>query len=89
MVMHICYVLVTLLFIVFGVGCYISFGEETDSVITLNLPTDNTADHAVTMFVRVILSVALFFTYPIQMFPVSEIVDSVFFSKGKKTLTIN
>eukprot|EP00656_Telonema_subtile_P025757 TRINITY_DN2779_c0_g1_i3.p1 TRINITY_DN2779_c0_g1~~TRINITY_DN2779_c0_g1_i3.p1 ORF type:complete len:331 (-),score=111.06 TRINITY_DN2779_c0_g1_i3:216-1208(-) len=63
---------VTVLFLSFGASGYIAYGEETNSLITDNLPTG-----LVSQSLRVVLAVGLFFTYPIMMFPVSQILDDL------------
>ncbi|XP_003388735.3 PREDICTED: amino acid transporter ANT1-like [Amphimedon queenslandica] len=62
--------LVTLLYIVFGVMGYLSFGPYTQSIITLNLPPG-----PFPLIVKSCLCLSLFFTYPMMMFPVSEILE--------------
>jgi proton-coupled amino acid transporter len=56
-----------MLFAVFG---YLFFGRDTQSVITKNLNPGALADS-----VRVTLSISLFFTYAIQLFPGTSSVD--------------
>lgn len=60
----------TALYILFGVCGYLSFGQETHAIITLNLPTG-----PMPMMVKGCLCFSLFFTYPIMMFPVVEILE--------------
>lgn len=61
---------ITMIFLVFGATGYIAFGEETQEVITYNLPNDWS-----TQSVKIALSLALFFTFPIMMVPVYEVVE--------------
>ena len=55
------------LYILFGVCGYLSFGPETHSIITLNLPVG-----PMPLMVKGCLCFSLFFTYPIMLFPVSK-----------------
>lgn len=68
-------VLVTSLYIGFGVCGYLSFGPDTESIITLNLPGG-----LFPFVVKGFLCFSLFFTYPIMMFPVSAIIERMFFT---------
>ncbi|XP_064404941.1 uncharacterized protein LOC135350143 [Halichondria panicea] len=65
--------LVTILYITFGVCGYLSFGQETESIITLNLPGG-----AFPFIVKGCLCFSLFFTYPIMMYPVALILERMF-----------
>jgi len=68
-------VAVTTLYISFGVSGYLSYGEETKDIITLNLPHGggNGLDFAI--LVKACLSFSLFFTYPVMLFPVTALVE--------------
>ncbi|XP_064636490.1 uncharacterized protein LOC135493268 isoform X2 [Lineus longissimus] len=66
-------VIVTLLYISFGVFGYLSFGPETNAIITLNLPKGSSLDFAI--MVKSCLCLSLFFTYPVMMFPVMRILE--------------
>ncbi|XP_075240567.1 uncharacterized protein LOC142336005 [Convolutriloba macropyga] len=65
--------IVTTLYIVFGAAGYLSFGRETQPIITLNLP-DSLFPH----LVKVCLCFSLVFTYPMMMFPVVQLLESKF-----------
>jgi proton-coupled amino acid transporter len=62
--------LITLVYVAFGFVGYLAFREETRDIITLNLPASWT-----TVLVKAGLIIALFFTFPVMMYPVHEIVD--------------
>jgi len=66
-------VAITMLYIIFGVSGYLSFGEETKSIITLNLPGG-----VFPGMVKSCLCFSLFFTFPIMMFPVVETIERRF-----------
>eukprot|EP00039_Didymoeca_costata_P004251 m.72225 g.72225 ORF g.72225 m.72225 type:complete len:431 (+) comp12311_c0_seq2:357-1649(+) len=68
---------ITCLYIVFGAFGYISFGEETEKIITLNLPSGIFPN-----VVKACLSFSLFFTYPVMVFPVSGLLEKKL-SNGK------
>lgn len=65
--------MVTVLYISFGACGYLSFGPDTNAIITLNLPKGSSLDFAI--LVKVCLCLGLFFTYPIMMFPVIELLE--------------
>jgi len=66
--------IVTILYATFGSCGYLSFGSDTQDIITLNLPkSEGGLDFAT--FVTSCLCLSLFFTYPIMMFPVFSILD--------------
>ncbi|XP_035681213.1 amino acid transporter AVT3B-like isoform X3 [Branchiostoma floridae] len=65
---------VTTLYLVFGVCGYLSFGPETNSIITLNLPPG-----VFPLLVKGCLCFSLFFTYPVMMFPVVQILEKKWF----------
>jgi len=66
-------ILVTMCYMSFAIIGYLFYGKKTFSIITKNLDAGPLATA-----VRILLSTSLFFTYVIQMFPVSELLDSVF-----------
>lgn len=61
---------ITIFMAFFGSAGYWAFGDNTQAPITLNLTGTVTAT-----FVRMALCLALYFTYPIMMFPVWSIVS--------------
>lgn len=62
--------LVTALYMAFGICGYLSFGEYTMSIITLNLPKG-----PMPLIVKACLCFSLFFTYPVAMFPVISTIE--------------
>lgn len=62
--------LITTLYIIFGVCGYMSFGPETNPIITLNLPSG-----IFPFLVKGCLCFSLFFTFPVMMFPVVQILE--------------
>ena len=57
----------TALYILFGVCGYLSFGVDTQGIITLNLPAG-----PMPLTVKGCLCFSLFFTYPVMLFPVGK-----------------
>ena len=64
---------ITMLYVIFGVSGYLSFGEETEGIITLNLPGGIFPG-----MVKSCLCFSLFFTFPIMVFPVVETLERRF-----------
>ena len=64
---------ITTLYITFGAAGYLSYGPDTQDIITLNLPNDGGFNFAI--LVKCCLCVSLFFTYPIMLFPVFSILE--------------
>lgn len=64
------FVAITSLYILFGFVGYWAFGDDTQDIITLNLPHDLS-----TVLVKIGLCIGLFFTYPVMMYPVHEIFE--------------
>ncbi|XP_060064830.1 uncharacterized protein LOC132545171 [Ylistrum balloti] len=77
-------VIVTSMYISFGACGYLSFGKETNEIITLNLPKGDSIDFA--MIVKSCLCLALFFTYPVMMFPVMKILEGYLFVDGESQI---
>lgn len=70
-----------LLMAFFGVCGYVAFGNSTVSPISLNLKGESAA------FVQVALCLALYFTYPMMMFPVSDVLEDLLFRETMKPPT--
>eukprot|EP00088_Acartia_fossae_P004214 TRINITY_DN11794_c0_g1_i10.p1 TRINITY_DN11794_c0_g1~~TRINITY_DN11794_c0_g1_i10.p1 ORF type:complete len:522 (+),score=67.77 TRINITY_DN11794_c0_g1_i10:78-1643(+) len=64
---------ITTLYITFGVAGYLSYGDETRDIITLNLP--NGGGFNFSILVKSFLCISLFFTYPMMLFPVFSILE--------------
>eukprot|EP00824_Muranothrix_gubernata_P026824 TRINITY_DN971_c0_g1_i3.p2 TRINITY_DN971_c0_g1~~TRINITY_DN971_c0_g1_i3.p2 ORF type:complete len:368 (+),score=40.50 TRINITY_DN971_c0_g1_i3:345-1448(+) len=63
---------------------YARYGNRTESIITLNLPED-----IPTMIMIILMAIAMFFTFPVQLFPVSEMVDEwLHLKRGTSSLVI-
>jgi len=72
--MSISYVLLAILFGTFSSITMLTFREETKQIVLSNLPTMGRLDWLASS-VRIAVSVALFFTFNLQLFPVIEIVN--------------
>eukprot|EP00096_Caligus_rogercresseyi_P003500 TRINITY_DN1661_c0_g1_i1.p1 TRINITY_DN1661_c0_g1~~TRINITY_DN1661_c0_g1_i1.p1 ORF type:complete len:426 (-),score=133.38 TRINITY_DN1661_c0_g1_i1:1747-3024(-) len=69
---------VTFIYISFGASGYLSYGPETKDIITLNLPhIEGSIDFAT--LVKLCLCFSLFCTYPVMLFPVTELLEKKFF----------
>lgn len=62
--------LVTLVYLIFGILGYLAYGDSTKEIITLNL-----GNGTMTHLVQLALSIGLYFTYPLMMYPVFSIVE--------------
>ncbi|KAL7533621.1 hypothetical protein ACHAXR_005355 [Thalassiosira sp. AJA248-18] len=69
---------ITLLMAFFGTCGYVAFGDATISPISLNLKGESAA------FVQLALCLAIYLTYPIMMFPVSDVLENLFLSDSNK-----
>ncbi|KAL4147288.1 hypothetical protein PRNP1_011044 [Phytophthora ramorum] len=65
------------LFSVFAGLVYAAFGQDTQSVVTLNLPSAQISP--ATMSVQITYSLALVFTYPLMLYPVVKILEGYLF----------
>ena len=70
-----------LLLALFGTCGYLAFGNGTISPISLNLEGESA------MFVQMALCLALYLTYPMMMFPVSDVLEDLFFRDSMKPPT--
>ena len=61
-----------------AVAGYTQYGEDTDQIIAQNLPTDN----MVGLLINITLICGVVCTYPLQVFPVVEIVEGLLFADG-------
>ncbi|KAJ2609770.1 hypothetical protein H4S08_003913 [Coemansia sp. RSA 1365] len=61
---------------------YAAFGEETEAIVLLNMPSGTVA----TLTVQLLYSLAILFTAPLMMFPVIRILEQVLFPRrsGKR-----
>jgi proton-coupled amino acid transporter len=71
-ILKIAITIITMLYMFFGASGYISYGSETEKIITLNMPPGRFP-----AIVKACLSFSLFFTYPVMMFPVSALLDKL------------
>ncbi|CAI5717327.1 unnamed protein product [Hyaloperonospora brassicae] len=65
------------LFSVFAGLVYAAFGQNTQSVVTMNLPSAQVS--VATMSVQITYSVALVLTYPLMLYPVIKILEGYLF----------
>ncbi|TDH72350.1 hypothetical protein CCR75_000998 [Bremia lactucae] len=70
------------LFSVFAGLVYAAFGQNTQSVVTLNLPSAQVS--IATMTVQITYSLALVFTYPLMLYPVVKILEGYFFPEFRR-----
>lgn len=70
------------LFSLFAGTVYAAFGDETQSVVTLNLP--NASVSGATMTVQLTYSLALVLTYPLMLYPVVKILENYLFIQKRR-----
>jgi solute carrier family 36 (proton-coupled amino acid transporter) len=61
---------VTAVLLSFGIVGYLTYGEGVHDIIIKDLPSNN-----VTLFLRICILIGIYFTYPLQLLPVSRIVE--------------
>lgn len=61
---------ISIIYVAFGILGYIAFGEDTNDIITTNFGTG-----WISIFVQIGLCINLFFTFPLMMNPVYEVVE--------------
>jgi solute carrier family 36 (proton-coupled amino acid transporter) len=76
------YVILVTMFVVVGVTGYLAFGEETHSVIVLNLPQHTWFTKAI----MILLMISLYASFPVMLFPVFSLLDNIFFSAHTRML---
>lgn len=64
-------VIITTIYATFGICGYLAFGDATQDVITLNIEGHG----SLATTVKLLLCLALFFTYPVMLFPVFEVLQ--------------
>jgi len=69
------------MFVVFGQFCVVAWGSD----MVTPLITDNLPDGIISYVVLGLFCINLFFSYPLQLYPVNVIVDNIFFSDWEKT----
>ena len=69
---------------IFGILGYIHYADDVEQLISDNLPYGT-----LSIVVQITLCLAILFTYPLQMYPVIEIVENFFFreTEERRTLT--
>lgn len=75
-VLAISMVAITLLFTTVGVLGYLTFGENVETIILLNLPYSNIS----IKIILILYSLAVFLTAPLQLFPAIKILENVIFN---------
>eukprot|EP01069_Polyplicarium_translucidae_P005637 Polyplicarium_translucidae@DN2822_c0_g1_i2.p1 len=71
-----------LLYSSFGALAYSAFGDDTSSVVLLNLP-----DQRWTCAVQMMYVIAVALTYPIQLFPAIKVAEHLVFKRGGAVTT--
>lgn len=69
-------VIITSIYATFGICGYLAFGNSTLDVLTLNMEGNS----GMATLVKLFLCIGLFFTYPLMLFPVFEVLQPAFLS---------
>eukprot|EP01095_Lingulamoeba_sp_RSL-Kostka_P010092 TRINITY_DN355_c0_g5_i1.p1 TRINITY_DN355_c0_g5~~TRINITY_DN355_c0_g5_i1.p1 ORF type:complete len:425 (+),score=68.07 TRINITY_DN355_c0_g5_i1:384-1658(+) len=77
-ILNISVILITSFFLLTGITSFYGFRETTETIITLNLPNSNFG-----IAIKLILCFAIFFTYPIQLYPLVQIVEEALLKKSE------
>ncbi|XP_046855366.1 amino acid transporter AVT3B-like [Xenia sp. Carnegie-2017] len=75
--------LISLILGSFGILGYIHFADGVDQVIS-----DNLSYGTLSIIVQIMLCIGILFTYPLQIFPVIEIVENFLFQETKRRSTL-
>lgn len=70
--------MITALFTTVGVLGYLTFGENVETIILLNLPYSNIS----IKIILILYSLAVFLTAPLQLFPAIKILENVIFNSS-------
>uniref|UniRef100_K3X1R1 Amino acid transporter transmembrane domain-containing protein n=1 Tax=Globisporangium ultimum (strain ATCC 200006 / CBS 805.95 / DAOM BR144) TaxID=431595 RepID=K3X1R1_GLOUD len=73
-------VIITSIYATFGICGYLAFGDATQDVITLNIDGNG----GMATLVKLFLCAGLFFTYPVMLFPVFEVLQPLLSSGSAK-----
>ncbi|KAF1322925.1 Amino acid/auxin permease, partial [Globisporangium splendens] len=73
-------VIITSIYATFGICGYLAFGDATQDVITLNIEGNG----GMATLVKLFLCAGLFFTYPVMLFPVFEVLQPLVSSGSAK-----
>jgi solute carrier family 36 (proton-coupled amino acid transporter) len=68
----------------FGSMAYLTFGEHTQQMITLNFPSHS----ILSIIVKVGLMLAIWLTFPLQIYPVFEVTERVLLSRVRTPLVL-
>ena len=81
--LHGAILLVSIILGTFGIFGYIHFSDKVEQVISDNLPYGT-----LSIVIQITLCIGILFTFPLQMFPVVQIAENVFFNKKIERITI-
>ena len=79
--LHLTILLLSLILAGFGILGYCVYGDGIDQIVTENLTSG-----ALSVLVKLLLCVAILFTYPLQLVPVVRIIESWLFPNNKDTI---
>ena len=74
--LHLTIAMVSVILGSFGMLGYMIYGSDVPQIVTNTLQTDFLAQ-----IIRITLVIAVVMTYPLQLYPVIEIMESIFFTK--------
>ena len=78
LLLHLNVLFFTLLMSSIGIMGYLYFGSDIEQMIIWNLPNNE----PLTLAVSTMLLIGILFTYPLQVFPIIEIMEQITFGPG-------
>ncbi|ODV95637.1 hypothetical protein PACTADRAFT_28339, partial [Pachysolen tannophilus NRRL Y-2460] len=69
--------IVTIIFVTIGTLCYLSFGDDVQTVILLNFPKDS----ILVRVIQLLYAIAILLSTPLQLFPAIKIIENFIFKK--------
>jgi len=84
--LHGAIVLLTIIFMVFGILAYLNYGVNTAQSINLSIQPQN---GMMSIAVNVTLMIGVVFTFPLQLFPVIEMFESRLIGAGNEYRKVN
>ncbi|XP_031571847.1 amino acid transporter AVT3C-like [Actinia tenebrosa] len=76
--LHLAIGIISLILGGFGIAGYLVYGDTTEQISTQMLPQGQ----PLVIIVQILLCLAILFTYPLQLYPITEVIESYIFKDG-------